>query len=68
MRATARLPIAAELAGTGPEAALVLEGEVANMSSDVARAPDQAPALPEGTQVMVRFASARDSVVAGAAP
>jgi hypothetical protein len=96
--------VAAEMVGTGSEAALVIEGEIANMSGDEAvvpaielsvrnaegrpfytwtsepprrtlpanettrfRARLSAPP-PEGTQVLVRFASARDGLAAGRTP
>jgi hypothetical protein len=61
--------IAAETVGAGSKAALVLEGEVANMSSDDKPVPlIELRRCPKGTQVMVGFAPSRDSVVAGAAP
>ena len=96
--------VGAEMVGTGSEAALVIEGEIANMSGDEAalpvielsvrnaegrpfytwtsepprrtlpanettrfRARLSAPP-PEGTQVLVRFASARDGLAAGRPP
>lgn len=94
--------VTAEKAGTGSEATLVVEGEVANTSGDDKAVPvielsvrdaggrpfytwtSEAPRRtlppgettrfrarlaappPEGTQVLVRFASARDGLVAGA--
>jgi hypothetical protein len=96
--------VAAEMVGTGSEAALVIEGEIANMSGDEAALPPielsvrnaegrpfytwtsepprrSLPASettrfrarlsappPEGAQVLVRFASARDGRAAGKAP
>jgi len=96
--------VAAEIVGTGSEAALVVEGEVANMSGDTATVPaielsvrnaegqpfytwtSEPPRRtlppgeaarfrarltappPEGTQVLVRFASTRDGGVASEAP
>jgi hypothetical protein len=96
--------VAAEMVGTGSEAALVIEGEIANMSGDEAALPaielsvrnaegrpfytwtSEPPrrTLPanettrfrarlsappaEGTQVLVRFASARDGLAAGRTP
>ena len=96
--------VGAEMVGTGSEAALVIEGEIANMSGDEAALPAielsvrnaegrpfytwtsepprrSLPASettrfrarlsappPEGTQVLVRFASAPDGRPAGNAP
>ncbi len=96
--------VVAEMVGTGSEAALVIEGEIANMSRDEAALPPielsvrnaegrpfytwtsepprrSLPASetarfrarlsappPEGTQVLVRFASARDGLAAGRTP
>ena len=96
--------VAAEMVGTGSGAALVIDGEIANMSGDEAALPAielsvrnaegrpfytwtsepprrtlpanettrfrarlSAPP-PEGTQVLVRFASARDGLAAGRTP